>query len=262
MSGTPDPRASWRLMIPAAIALCGAAALAAFAVSAIASPADSTSSLAITLETDANSRYLWRGLTLSQGSVLQPSVSAAWSGFTLGAWGNVDRFHADAPGLNEVDVTLSFEASRGPLTFRPSIYVYEYPNSSSPATGEAEAQLSLDLPGGAGIFARHTMDQSAYRGANFSAVGLTVEQELPAAWSLAASAQAGRGSRRFVSTYLAEPANPITVLAGTLAATWSGLGATYLRPHVDFCAVPDADLRARAGSPPSVTFGMALGRSF
>ena len=35
------------------------------------------------------SRYLWRGIQLSQGPVFQPEVGLSYAGFSLVAWGNV-----------------------------------------------------------------------------------------------------------------------------------------------------------------------------
>ena len=40
-------------------------------------------------ETDINSGYLWRGLLLDDGPVVQPSAWISAFGFTFTAWGNV-----------------------------------------------------------------------------------------------------------------------------------------------------------------------------
>src|SRR6185503_2371195 len=59
------------------------------------------------VELDANSRYVWRAVTMSEKPVVQPSawLSAPWA--TLKVWGNFDLSdNEDLKGLNRVDVQL------------------------------------------------------------------------------------------------------------------------------------------------------------
>jgi hypothetical protein len=68
---------------------------------------------------DLVSRYVWRGLTLSNGPSIQPSVIFTHKGLSVGAWGSASFMSEDS---REVDLNLSYE--KGSFTF--SIYDYFY----------------------------------------------------------------------------------------------------------------------------------------
>ena len=46
--------------------------------------------LEMSVSVDGVSRYVWRGLVLNDDPALQPSFTAAWSGFSVGLWGSLD----------------------------------------------------------------------------------------------------------------------------------------------------------------------------
>lgn len=62
------------------------------------------------------SQYIWRGYGLSKDSlVIQPSVTAAFKGFSLNLWGNLDTDNEAYSGSkwNETDMTFSYGHSFG-----------------------------------------------------------------------------------------------------------------------------------------------------
>lgn len=67
------------------------------------------------------SQYIWRGYELSKDSlVIQPSVTAAYKGFSINLWGNFDTDAYAGPNegnysWNETDFTFGYERSFGPL---------------------------------------------------------------------------------------------------------------------------------------------------
>ena len=67
------------------------------------------------------SQYIWRGYELSKDSlVIQPSVTAAYKGFSLNLWGNFDTDVYTGPSKgdskwNETDFTFGYERSFGPV---------------------------------------------------------------------------------------------------------------------------------------------------
>jgi len=67
------------------------------------------------------SQYIWRGYALSKDSlVIQPSVTAAYKGFSLNVWGNLDTdvyqgaYKGDSK-WNETDLTFGYDHSFGIL---------------------------------------------------------------------------------------------------------------------------------------------------
>jgi len=67
------------------------------------------------------SQYIWRGYELSKDSlVIQPSVTAAYKGFSLNLWGNFDTDVYTGPDKgdskwNETDFTFGYDTSFGPV---------------------------------------------------------------------------------------------------------------------------------------------------
>ncbi len=82
-----------------------------------------TASIAVS----ALSKYVWRGFELSKDSlVLQPSMTAAYKGFSANLWGNVDTDYYFDPTTNmwnETDFTLAYDWTMGPVGLTAG-YIY------------------------------------------------------------------------------------------------------------------------------------------
>ncbi len=228
-------------------------------------------------ELDGNSRYVWRGLALSDGPVLQPSAWVSLAGFTLTPFANFAFREDDAPaGLNELDFTLDYsrdirlearDASReagdeSNLTVNPSFSVYLYPNQvDAPPTGELALALSYPV-GPVSVFTDHSVDLIATPGAYFGDAGLSFETEPIPSLTAEASAYAGWGSARFNDANLDVNRAALDVAGADLALTWSVCGLFYLRPHAGLSVLLDRELRAAVPNPLLITGGLALGRDF
>lgn len=88
------------------------------------------------------SRYYWRGMNWSEGSVLQTSLWLTYRSSTLLLWGNLPLSTLPQTAWDETDLYLS---SSHPLTNTLALETllahYRYPHSSDPATSEAELAL-------------------------------------------------------------------------------------------------------------------------
>jgi hypothetical protein len=215
------------------------------------------------LEADFVSRYVWRGLALSDGPVLQPSVWVSFAGITLTPWANV-AFHADSArtGLNELDLTLDYSQDILNLTVNPSLSVYLYPNQADAApTGELALALSYPV-GPVSIISDHSVDLIATPGAYFGDAGLSFENELAPNVSVEASARAGWASARFNDVNFGVHRAALNVGGVDLALNWSPAGLFYLRPHAGLGVILDRGLRAAVRSPLLISGGLAIGRDF
>lgn len=97
-----------------------------------------------------SSKYVWRGITFTDGPVLQPGASAEVSGFTLGIWGNMDLDDANSLSgrFNEVDYTLDYAFAAGDkATVSVGAILYDFPNTTSAATTELYAKVGFSAPG-------------------------------------------------------------------------------------------------------------------
>ncbi len=57
---------------------------------------------------DFYSRYVWRGVNIGENPSIQPSITAGWYGFELGAWGAYS-VSTEANENDEIDFWLGYE---------------------------------------------------------------------------------------------------------------------------------------------------------
>ncbi len=100
---------------------------------------------------DAASAYVFRGVTLNKGFVLQPSLSVeALPGLTLGVWANYDVDDNDGAlkqrQFSEVDLTASYELDLEAVTLSLGYAEYTYPGADAKADREISLSLALPMP--------------------------------------------------------------------------------------------------------------------
>jgi len=131
------------------------AALAALAAAATAPQATAATAVAAL---DANSAYVWRGVTLNDGFVLQPSIDVSHNGFAINVWGNYDVDDYDGTlddnKFSEIDLTGSYTFKLGPVDTSVGIIHYVYPHTDVTPEGadlnttEVFAGFGYDLGSG------------------------------------------------------------------------------------------------------------------
>ncbi len=90
---------------------------AALALPSFAEAADGAASASL----GAYSNYVWRGQTLSDGAVVQPTVGLSWKGFGVNLWSNYDT---DTNEINETDYTLNYAGAHNKLGYDAGIIFY------------------------------------------------------------------------------------------------------------------------------------------
>ena len=98
------------------------------------------------------SRYVWRGQTLSEGIVVQPTVGVTLGGFSANLWSNVDldNDEEDDDGLvmTETDLTLSYTMPVGPVAVTGGLIYYDFDGGDTTElylTGAMETLLNPSL---------------------------------------------------------------------------------------------------------------------
>lgn len=98
------------------------------------------------------SKYVWRGMTVVDSPVWQPSVNAFWSGWNLNVWGNFELgdsadygpgFGSGRGKFTEVDTTLTYGATTNGLEWSLGFVRYDYPNTGFENTTEAHGSFTL-----------------------------------------------------------------------------------------------------------------------
>ena len=138
-----------------------AAALAFAAVADEANELEKAEDGGLTFEAsvDVLSDYIWRGTICNGNPVWQPSVTIGYDAGDLGsvsanAWSSLDLTHRRgtatnsrrACGLQEIDYTLSYANSLGPVGIEAGHIWYTFPNDNGASDQELYATLSYENP--------------------------------------------------------------------------------------------------------------------
>ncbi len=102
----------------------------------------------VELGADYNSKYVWRGILVTDDPVLQPSITFAFKGFSFNIWANMDltSVNGNNDEINEVDYTLDYSGDAGPIGYSVGAIYYDFPNTDFAATTEVYAGVGLDVP--------------------------------------------------------------------------------------------------------------------
>lgn len=109
---------------------------AALVVPGLAKAADGEASASV----GVYSNYVWRGLTLSDEMVAQPTVGLSYKGFGANLWSNYD---IDTEQLNETDFTLNYVGAAAKLGYDVGYIYYGFDGFDD--TQEIYLGLSYDV---------------------------------------------------------------------------------------------------------------------
>jgi len=99
---------------------------------------------------DLASAYVFRGVTLNDGLVLQPGIEVGGLPIDLGVWGNVDLDDYDGAlkdgEFSEIDIYASYTIPVEAVELAVGYTEYTYPNAEAEADREVSLSAGLDLP--------------------------------------------------------------------------------------------------------------------
>jgi hypothetical protein len=222
-----------------------------------------SSPLSVGFESDFASRYIWHGLSLSDGAVSQNSLWLSKWGLTGSIWSNYDfKNKADEPRFNELDLSLDYEKAFSKLIIKTSILGYNYPNQPNiPSTAEVALDLSYDLsvlqP-----FVINTFDIKEYQGAYFGEFGFRWSHAINERISFDASTEIGWGSVKYNEAYIGQSGFAVELASGEVSATWNLTNSFYLRPHLLITALIDQKIKTLVEKPTLFQIGTAFGGEF
>jgi hypothetical protein len=150
-------------------------------------------------EADLNARYLWRGLALSSGPVVQPSVWASAFGFNAVLWANVMLTDEASNRLTAIVPALTYTLKWKSLTIEPGVIYYDISGPILPSTAEASLEASVAL----GFLHWRTTDYVDVLhapGACFGTLGASLEPKV-GRWSFSALADVAWATPAYNQVY-------------------------------------------------------------
>lgn len=214
-------------------------------------------------ELDLRSRYVWRGLTVTDFFVMQPSVWVGSEGerqaWSAGVWGHLEAtpslaglgVRSEGAGFGEVDywVEGGWSLRVCELAFGTTLYTYSgYPGAVQDRTAELYTTIALpDLPLAPRVTAFY--DFVAVRGAYVETeLSHTVRSEssLPVSFSAVAGVSWGQGESARPQESANFASDGLTHVDLSASLQWT-LGRATLEPTVHYVVLVDEYARAAGG---------------
>jgi len=109
-----------------------------------------------------NSKYVWRGIVVTEDPVLQPSINFTYKDLTLNVWANIDTTDVNDYGWqsNEVDFTLDYAFSWKCLNFSVGAVHYMFPQAHVIDTTEVYAGIGVDCLASPKLTVYQDLDES------------------------------------------------------------------------------------------------------
>lgn len=218
--------------------------------------------------TDAGffSKYVSRGLTLTDGPVFQPDIWASYKGFTLSIWGSMDLTDKNklSGDFSEFDYTLDYSNNIGKLAYSGGVIYYNFLNTGAKDTSEVYAGVSCDVllkpklvvyydfwqvDGFYGVISiRHSFGMPEL------IKGLKPSVDL--------SAQVGLGSKNFNEFNFKDSHTAFTDYVLTAAIPVSLTDNFSIKPTVSYSSVLDKTIRTKSSHNDNLIYGAVLSASF
>lgn len=224
-------------------------------VSSVVAPAlAEESKVSVEAEVAAVSKYIWRGLEVNEEAVLQPSLTAAYGGFSFNVWGNMDLtdfgedeciYTSDCESrawqFTEIDLTLDYSHSFDKFTIGGGIIAYEFPNwEESEDTHEIYLAMSYDCLLQPALTIYYDFDEVDGFYANLS-IGhsFSINDKL----AIDLSSSIGYGDSDYNLAYFGVDDSALVDFNCSIALPFQVTDMIAITPLLSFTAVVDSDLQ-------------------
>jgi hypothetical protein len=226
------------------------------------STAEASSKWSGGVEMTAADKYLWRGMTVNEGFILQPLAWVTCGNLTFSLWSSWTLNEpSDDIRRPEVDPTIAYEWSLSDLTIEGSFSYYYYIDQSDvPNTGELG--LALGYPVGIVTFnLGAAVDVIEYPGALYLEQKIEAEKEFCSCLSASGAVTLASGLKKFNEAYFEWPESKTYMMSLEGRLTYSTSGGLYLQPYFQYNKTIDNDLKAVLKKYTS-SIGVTIGREF
>jgi hypothetical protein len=251
-------RSSVSLIIPTLLAAL------ALGISSGAS-AEETKGPAVSADVTVASKYVWRGLRLTDDPVLQPSLTVDYKGLGLNIWGNTDLTDVNGtPGeINELDYTLSYSFSVDKVDLSIGVIQYTFPHTDFEPTTEIYGTAALDVLLSPALSIYWDTDQV---GGVYGTLGISHSFALGEVRgispSLDLSGSIGFASSNWNEGYYGVDSSGLVDLLLTASLSIPIDEYLSLAPFVSFSQVIDSDLKNAVADDNATFFGATLSLAF
>ena len=210
-------------------------------------------------ESDFSSKYLWRGISINEGLVIQPNLFASFGNLSAGIWGNLVAFDRNGnQKRNEFDLIVTYSYSIGKLQVENTVMAYFYPGlKDDPPTCELYAGIGYPL-GNFTLVSSVAADFVSYAGSLYFEHGLDYNLEITNNLFLDASLHFTWGNRKYFDSYVGTNRLSSNMVAAAVDLTYKPGGPVYYKPHFQLGRTTDREVSAYLSKFPGY-FGLLIG---
>lgn len=202
-------------------------------------------------------KYVWRGMTFTDGLVYQPSISLTQKQFTIQLWGNfVLHDKNNVPG-NELDVYITYNYDYAGFNFTPSLFLYTYPGQDVNTTTEFSLGVSRELDAFT-ISTSLSKDLVEAKGAFFGSLDLKYSTKFREDLSLDLTTGTGYGNKPFNEYYVGIAKNALNYYMIGSSLKYSLSQNISLRTYFENFWILDNEIKETLGGD-TFNFGVAVG---
>jgi hypothetical protein len=202
-------------------------------------------------DVDINSKYIWRGITINDGLVIQPQLWASYGNLSGGFWGNLtayDRFNK-VKG-HEMDLFLAYDYNLGNFEINHTVMFYFFPTQDDvPNTGELYLGAGYPI-GDFKLVSTVAFDFVAYLGSLYFEHGVEYEKALGEKITLGSSALLSWATGKFNDSYFGIKKTMVNLVGLNLNITYNPWGTVYFKPHIQVSKTIDQELYEPLGKYP------------
>ena len=218
--------------------------------------------VSVEVTADFMSKYVWRGINVTDDWSFQPGVSATYGGFTAGVWGALDMTdeNDESGEFIEYDWYVDYSGQiSDTIGYSVGAIYYYFPSVDPSSTTEVYGGLSFDVIANPSLTVYYDIDEAD--GAYVSlGVGHTIESDdLPCAIDLGATL--GWGDSSYNDFYWGTDGGELNDLVLSAAFPFE-VGPVSVTPSVNYVAVLGSDTSDAAGDDDSLVYagvGFAYG---
>ena len=212
---------------------------------------------------DYNSRYVWRGFTLSKAHVIQPSIGVTVYNLSLSFWGNIDlQPEPSNRFFNEYDIIASYPVSLWKFELEPSFQFFNYPHvEESNSTIELGMKISFPVKNFT-FYNSDFFDVKNYPGSYYGELGLSFEKQVKNNFSFGFISGFGWSTAKFNEGYAGVNKSAFNAVFLNLFCSYRPVENFSVRPRVELSTILDKQVREASGNNYILNFGISLSEEF
>jgi phage pi2 protein 07 len=227
-------------------------------------PGDSNKTISLGITVDYNSRYMWRGMSLSEGSVIQPSGYISLKDINFAIWSNFDlKSSRSNRSLNEIDAIVTYPIELKSLSIEPSLLLYTYPYThEQSSTLELGLKVTKSLLKYFSAYSTNNFEILRYPGVYYGELGLVYEKEITEKSKIGLSTGIGWSTSKFYTLYAGNSKSGFNAYFFNMFYNYDLNGGISFKPRLEFYSILNKQLQEISGSKLIVNFGITLSKDF